>query len=347
MRKLFVFLGVVFMTIGSVASAQEVDRKEILDYIPDVSLDARYGYSHDFGEGLGRFGGNGLFLNLDGKISPRFSYSMNHRIANTEGYDNLGFGNTNWLTLDYEHDYFSITAGKQDIKVGSFEYDAYDLDCYWEMNSSFWNNVSPWQWGLCAGIYPADGHTILLQATNSPFSNPEISNLFAYAAAWQGEWDFYDSYWSVNMWEYQKDEFIKSLNFGNRFYLGDFTIELDYSTRCKALSNAFTEDFTLALTPSYEWEWGRAFAKIGWERISPYTYISPFGETGDDMFIGDNGFYGIGAEFFPLKSYKDIRIHAVWASNTHLTACHYINIGLTWKLNLSEALKRLLNGQKK
>ena len=338
MRKLFVFLGVVFMTIGSAVSAQG---------LPDVSLDARFGYSHDFGERTGRFGGDGLFLNIDGKISPHFSYSMNHRIANSEGDDNLGFGNTNWLTLDYEHDYFSITAGKQDLKVGNFEYDAYDLDCYWEMNSLFWNNVSPWQWGICAGIYPTDGQTLMLQATNSPFSNLDITNLFAYALAWQGEWDFYQSYWSANLWEYQKGSFVKSLNFGNRFYLDGFTIELDYSTRCKDLGKIFTEDFTLALTPSYEWEWGRAFAKVGWDKATENTYIGIHDDLEEELFTGDNVFYGIGAEFFPLKSNKDIRIHAIWASNTQLTACNYINIGLTWKLNLTEAGKRLFNGLKK
>ena len=92
------------MAIGSAVSAQEVDStatmqksswgdaKEITDYIPDVRLDTRFGYSHDFAEGAGRFGGNGLFLDINGKISPHFSYSLNHRLADFEGEDGKDCG---------------------------------------------------------------------------------------------------------------------------------------------------------------------------------------------------------------------------------------------------------------
>ena len=357
MKKLSVFLGVALWAIGSAVGAQEVDStatmqksswgdaKEITDYIPDVRLDTRFGYSHDFAEGAGRFGGNGLFLDINGKISPHFSYSLNHRLAEFEGEDGPGFDNTNWLTLTYENDYIFVTAGKEDIKVGNFEYDAYDLDCYWEMNSQFWNNVNPWQWGLSFGWYPADGQTLLAQFCNSPLSNADIFNKFAYAIAWRGEWDCYESYWSVNLWEFERGRYVKSLNLGNRFYAGDFTFDLDYSARCRDIRNAFTNDFTLLFSPAYEWEWGRAFAKIGWEKISEDTYIGLTDPS--EMDSGHNLFYGAGLEFFPIKSYKDVRLHAVWASNSHLTGGHYLNVGLTWNLNLTEAGKALFNKLKK
>ena len=339
MRKLFVFLGVVFMTIGSVVSAQEVDSMAPLQKSSwDASLDTRFGYSYDFAESAGRFGGNGLFLDINGQLAPNLYCSLNHRLASYEGGDELGFGNTNWLTLTYETDNFFITAGKEDIKVGSFEYDAYDLDCYWEMNSLFWNNISPWQWGASAGWYPAENQTILFQFTNSPFSDMETFNLFAYALAWRGGWDCYESYWSTNLWQYEAGKFVKALNLGNRFYAGDFMFDLDYTTRCTDVKKAFSSDFSLIFTPSYEWEWGRAFCKIGWERVAE----DYFGHE----FIGDNLFYGAGLEIFPIKTYKDVRVHAIWASNSHVTAGHYINIGLTWKFSLTQAAKYLFNKAK-
>ena len=352
MRKLTVFLGVALWAIGSAVSAQEVDstapmqksswgdasESEIIGYIPDVALDSRFGYGHDFAEGTGRFGGNGLFLDLNGKISPHFSYSMNHRLASFDGGDELGFGNTNWLTLTFETEHFSFTAGKDALFVGSYEYDAYDLDSYWEMNSLFWNNISPWQWGVSAGWYPSEGHSILIQACNSPFSHMDFPNLFAYALAWRAEWDCYEPYWSLNMWQYDAHGYVKALNLGNRFYAGDFTFDLDYSTRCTDLKKAFTSDFTILFSPSYEWEWGRAFLKAGWEKVAEDNFGYEY--------IGKNFFYGAGAEFFPVKSYKDVRIHAIWASNSHLTTGHYINVGLTWKLNLTGAAKSLLSRAK-
>ena len=188
MKRFFVFLGVVLATIGSAVRAQEVDstatlqksswgdanEMEVTDYIPDISLDMRGGYAQDFSEGTGRFFGDGLYLDINGTIGSGFSYSINQRIASSYYEDNSGFNGTNWLTLTYENDHIFVTAGKEDIKVGSYEYDAYDLDCYWEMNSLFWNYVNPWQWGVSAGWYPAEGHTLIAQVCNSPFSSTEV-----------------------------------------------------------------------------------------------------------------------------------------------------------------------------
>ena len=349
MRKLFVFLGVVAMTIGSALRAQEVDSTaplqksswgdanecEITEYIPEIRLDARGGYYQDFTDKAGRFCGDGLFLDINGKISPHFSYSLNHRIAGPEGSDALGFGNTNWLLLTFETEHFSISAGKDAIFVGSFEYDAYDLDSYGEMNSMFWNTISPWQWGVSAAWYPAEGQSLSLQCLNSPFSDYETPNLFSYALAWRGEWDFYESYWTANLWQYDTGSYVKALNLGNRFYFGNFTFDLEFATRADQLNGLFKDDITAIFAPSYEWEWGRAFAKYGWERITVDT-------MGYD-FTGDNMFYGLGIEFFPLKGNKDIRIHTAWMSNTNYTECHVLDIGLTWKMNLTEAGRRLFN----
>ena len=61
MKKLFVFLGIVFMAIGSAASAQEVESmvpmqksswgdaktSEFADYIPEISLDMRGSFRID------------------------------------------------------------------------------------------------------------------------------------------------------------------------------------------------------------------------------------------------------------------------------------------------------------
>ena len=334
MKRLFTFLVVVLTMSNIVLRAQDAPNN-CTDYIPEISLDTRFGYSHNFAEGAGRFGGEGLYLNIDGKISPNFSYSLNHRIASFEGMDEPGFGNTNWLNLTYENDFFYVTAGKEDIKVGSFEYDTYDIDSYWEMNSLFWNTFSAWQWGLSAGWYPTDGQTLIAQCTNSPYSTFEQFTLFAYALAWRGEWEHYESYWSANAWEYIRGEFVKSLNLGNRFYAGNLQFDLDCAARTIEWKDAFTSDFTLMFSPSYEWDWGRAIAKVGWEKVTK----DYFGHEWN----GSNVFYGARAEFFPLKDNKDIRLHAMWASNTHLTESHYINIGLTWKMNLTRAGKKLFN----
>ena len=332
MRKLFVFLGVVLMTIGSALRAQEVDStvslqksswgdaKEIIDYIPDIALESRLGYTQNFTGKTGRFGGNGLFLDINGKINSNFSYSLHHRIACFEGTDGLGFDNTDWLFLTYETDRFSITAGKDALFIGNFEYDAADID--------------PWQWGISAAWYPAEAQSLSFQFSNSPLTSWNVGNLFAYALAWRGSWDFYESYWSANLWQYDTNGYVGSINLGNRFYLGDFTVDLEYMSRGLSGKGLFTDDITLHVVPSYEWEWGRAFAKLGWEKINT--------DTMGYEFTGSNLFYGAGLEFFPAKDYKDLRIHAVWGANNY-SGEHILEIGIKWDLNLTEAGKRLFN----
>ena len=350
MKKLLVFLGVVLTTIGSAVRAQEVDstatlqksswgdanEMEVTDYIPDISLDMRGGYAQDFSEGIGRFFGDGLYLDINGTIGSGFSYSINQRIASSYYDDNSGFNGTNWLTLTYEIGDFAFTAGKDGLLVGSFEYDAYDLDTYYDMNSMFYNMLDCWQWGAYATWYPADDHEVSLQVANSPFSYGE-PNLFAYAAAWRGAWDFYESYWTVNLWQTEPKHYVKALNLGNRFYFGDLTFDLEFMTRGAEMKALFTKDFTLLAAPSYNIiDRLRVFGKFGWERTAEDL---PYELAYEECLGSDYLFYGAGLEFFPVKDNSDIRLHAAWAGNNF--GGNRLEIGLTWKMNLTRTAKNL------
>jgi hypothetical protein len=321
MKKLFVFLGIALSAIGSAVSAQEVD--SMADYIPEISLDMRGSYRLGSGYGAGRFSGDDLNIDINGYISPQFSYSFNHRIASSYYGEASGFDATNWLTLTYETGDFAFTAGKDALLMGSFEYDAYDLDAYCEMNSAFYNMFDCWQWGATAAWYPAENHEILFQFANSPYADGEPA-LFSYAAGWRGAWDIYESYWTVNMWQTAPGEYIKSINLGNRFHLGGFTIDLDLCSRADAF-DGLLNDVSLMCSPAYEFgEWGRAFIKAGWERMENEDYYG---------YAGDNIIYGGGFEYFPLKENKDIRLHAVYTHNDYMTG-DLFSIGLTWKMKL-------------
>ena len=134
MKKLFVFLGIVFMAIGSAASAQEVESmvpmqksswgdaetSELADYIPEISLDMRGSFRIDSEHESGRFAGDDLYLDINGYISPNFSYSFNHRIASSYYGKASGFDATNWLTLTNENENFLFTAGKDALIMGIF-----------------------------------------------------------------------------------------------------------------------------------------------------------------------------------------------------------------------------------
>ncbi len=350
MKRFFVFLGVVFSTIGSAVSAQEVDSiaslqksswgdaktEEIINFVPDISLDTRLWCNRDFSQQRGRFSGDGLYLNIDGYISPNLSYSFQQRLASSYYEDNSGFNGTNWLTLTYELGDFALTAGKDALLVGSFEYDAEELDSYFDMNSMFYNMLDCWQWGVSAEWYPADNHSLIFQAANSPFYTEDI-NLFSFALGWRMESEMYESYWTANLWEYGQGRYVKAINLGNRFYFGDFSFDLEYMTRSADIGGMFTDDFTFIFSPSYNFgDWGRLFAKFGWEGSNydiPYELTYAVGE----QYI----FYGLGFEYFPLKENKNLRLHAAWAGN--FWEENYLNIGLKWRFDLTGAVKTLLS----
>ena len=331
MRKLFVFLGIVFMAIGSAASAQEVEStvpmqksswgdaktSEFADYIPEISLDMRGGFRIDSENESGRFAGDDLNIDINGYISPNFSYSFNHRIASSYYGEASGFNATNWLTLTYEGESFSLTVGKDALLMGSFEYDAYDLDAYYEMNSAFYNEFDCWQWGASAAWYPAEDHEIIFQAARSPFCFAD-KEYASFALGWRGAWDWYESYWTANLWQYSDDGFVKAVNLGNRFCFGGFTVDLDLMGRFGELEEPLC-GMTASLAPSYQLgEWGRIFAKAGLDMLED----------------GDNFFCGGGFEYFPLKENKDIRLHAAYTHNPY-TIGNMFSLGLTWKMKLS------------
>ena len=348
MRKLFVFLGIVMMTVGSAVSAQEVDstaplqksswgdanETDIADYIPDIILDTRSGYACSLADGAGEFGATGLYLDINGKISPRLSYSFNHIIA-ANYLEAVGFDATQWLNLTYSIGSFDLTAGKLSTNMGNFEYGADVLDAYFDLNSMVYNMLDCYQWGLQATWNHSDSHSVAFQFTNSPLATG--SNQFAYNLSWRGEWEHYMPYWSVNLWQHDAGRYMKGLNLGNRLNFGGFSCDLEYMVRATDMKRFGKDDFNLILAPSYSFgEWVRIFGKFGWERTAADL---PYDLAYEEYKGGDYLYYGGGVEYFPFKENRDIRLHAFWALNNY--GDNILNIGLRWKIDATSIIKRM------
>ena len=373
MKKLFTFLGAMFVMAGSALWAQEVGSSVPLqtsasqedatledgeDWIPSISLDSRFSYDRVVSGKTAGFGGDGLYLNIDGKISKNFSYSLCHNLFSQRGEDDSVFDNTNWLTLSYDLGNFSFSAGKDALVIGSFEYDAYDIDSYYDMNSLFYNSFSSYQWGVKAmWTNPNESYSIALQVANSPFVYaPKMENLYSYNIGWYESWDWYESIWSINFMEYAPGKYAKMIALGNMFYIGDLSLGLDCVTHGAKFSTVGEDNFTINFMPSYNFsDKVRLFGKVGWECCSnelPYDFWGEY-LTVDEMLEAndeniatlpaflipnkDYWFYGAGVEYFPIDS---VRLHATWASNNY-TSRHTINIGLTWKFDVVKALRNV------
>ncbi len=370
MKKLFTFLGAVLVMAGSALRAQEVYSSAPLqtsvsaedttledgeDWIPSISLDSRFSYDRVVSGKSAGFGGDGLYLNIDGKISKHFSYSLCQKLFSQHGEDDSVFDNTDWLTLTYDVGQFSFTAGKDALTLGSYEYDAYDIDSYFDMNSMFYNSFSSYQWGVKAmWTNRSETTSIAFQVTNSPFVyTPKQENMYSYNLGWYGSWDSYESIWTVNLMEYAPGAFVKVLAVGNMFYWGDFSLGLDCISR--GINFGIEDEVTVNLMPSYEFEKVRLFGKVGWEKSSddlPYDFWGEYLALEDKVaaneecittlpafLVGDKDywFYGLGVEYYPIDS---VRLHAIWASNNY-TSRHTFNIGLTWKFDVVKAIRRI------
>ncbi|MBQ5899758.1 MAG: hypothetical protein IIW87_07645 [Alistipes sp.] len=346
-------------TAGS-SSGEDVNVvEEEDDFIPAISLDSRFSYNR-VSSGSAGFGGDGFYLNIDGKISKHFTYSLSQRLFAAHGEDDSVFDNTDWVTLTYGIGGFSFTAGKDILIVGSYEYDAYDIDSYFDMNSMFYNSFAFSQWSAKAmWTNKSETTSFAFQITNSPFVYvPREENMYSYNLGWYGAWDCYESIWTLNLLEYAPKQFVKMVALGNTFYMGDFSLVIDYIMRGTEVKNLFN-DITLNVMPSYNiGESLRLFGKFGWERISEpldYDFWGEYLDT-DEMILAneetssvmpayliageDYIYYGAGVEYFPLKENKDVRLHAVWTSNNY-TKHHAINVGLTWKFDLVKAAKHI------
>ena len=379
MKRLFTFLGTIVFMVGS-AIAQEVsssvpmsepsfgedgNAQQNVDYVPQISIDSRFGYDRVVSGGPAGFGGDGVYLNIEGKIAKNLSYSLCQRFFSAHGEDDSAFDNTDWLTLSYDVGQFSFTAGKDIVMLGSYEYDAYDIDSYFDMNSMFYNSFSSYQWGVKVAWLPSENSSFAIQVTNSPFSfYPKEDNLYAYNFAWSDDFDFYTSIWSINLFEYEPGKFVKCLALGNMFYIGNLALGLDCITLDTNLKDRNDDQITINFMPSYEFgDRFRLFGKAGWERVGENLSYDLWGEylSTDEMILAneeniytlpaflvagkDYWFYGAGLEYFPLKENKSVRLHAAWASNNY-TKRHSVNIGLTWKFDVVGAIKHIAGRSK-
>lgn len=299
-----------------------------------VRLDARFdGEVTDKESG---FVGRYLKMIVNGEINEKFSYSFRHRLYVDHENPRSFFNATDWANVTYKaNDWFSVTAGKQMICIGTIEYDYAPIDVYFA--SDFWNHVSPFQVGVNAGFKSGANSQFYVQVTNSPFSTEEMQNLYAYNLIWYGRpAGWYSTIWSANMIEYEEGHFINYLALGNKFNFGKGSVDLDYMNRYAGKGTAFFEDFSLHGKIHYNVsECVSIFAKGGYDVNNSQEAQAPFVYDRYVLPGVELGFYGAGVEYFPIKGDRQtLRLHAFWCSNTSNPVPQTFNIGLRWQMAL-------------
>lgn len=334
MRRVIIAIVLAFLFLPKFLLSQ--------DTFPTARLkfDTRFDFTsivptQDNSSTLSSFDGRYLNILLEGEISDKFSYNYRQRMILDSKFDYQSFFNaTDWMYLSYKiNKKFSFSAGKQIVAIGGFEYDAAPIDLYFWSN--FWNNVICYQIGGTVSYKTTDEkHTIGLQVTNSPFATQTLQSIYSYNLIWYGNFNGFNSIYSLNRIEVEKDNFINYITLGNKFSINNLSIEVDLMDRFFDQQSKPLSDYSVIGNVKYAVNNKiKLFVKTGYDqnkaqKPADLFIYDRFVEPGTEYF-----FYGLGAEYYPLGS-KDVRIHAAWATNNDQLQNHTFNIGVRWQMNI-------------
>ena len=339
--------------------AQEVkDDSRIPDFIVTPRFDVNpYAPTHKNGYKGFDFGNSSLYTFLDGSAG-NFSYSFaGHWFSsdldstkslyeNAFRSDDVDF--IDWLTLSYSVGQFTFTAGKDMLSIGTWELDYYDVDVHTSLVSPLWHKLAIYQWGGNIEYTTKDeSSTLRFQFGTSPFGErPFASKLFTYSLYWTGEYGCFSPIWSANFMEYEQGRFASLIALGNAFYLGNFTLEVDYMNRATTIKSFFNQEFSVGAQLLYNHnDKVEIFAKGGYDRYNNSDIFGYEYETPDDIWYipTDNSlcpnywYVGGGVHYFPLRDSRDLRLQAV-ATYNNFAKSMSITVGATYHFNLTKTI---------
>ena len=325
-------LSICFAAISALCFAQ--NNEFSLKFNTRADFDYEYFDNNNINDRVG-FAGKFLNIMLDGKINDKFEYHWRQRLNRTNFTSNF-FEATDWAYLSYHiNNNLTLSAGKQVVAIGGFEYDYAPIDVYFY--SDFCNIMpSCYEFGTSLTWALNQKQALTFQISNSIFKQQPFDGLLAYNLLWNGNiTDSWKTLYSLNLIEFRKNQYVNYVALGNQFYLGDFVIDLDYTNRY--VNGMFFDDFTIVSQVKYQMPKLNVFAKFSYDRNNIDLNLEyPYGDywtmtvaPGTDYML-----YGAGVEYFPITNSKDVRLHAIISSNNREPANLFLNAGITWNMKL-------------
>ena len=313
--------------------------------VEQLTVEGRGDYQREYVDGHtleNRSGFKGKYFNLrmSGQITDRLSYSLRQRF-NRAALDASFFNATDWFYLNYQlSDYWTLSAGKQVVDIGGYEYDNPPIDLYF--CSEYWNHTPCYAWGVSIASQVGKNDLLRFQICESidrQFEVVKHLDLYSYNLMWYGKHGPWSTKWSVNLFEWDKGKFMNYIALGNEFQFSkQVSLELDYMNRAAAHQTFFFKDCSVMSQLNYQpSDYVKFFAKATYDVNqtdipADYTVIS-----GTEMTR-----VGAGVEYFPLGDQR-LRLHATycysWGNNPNpepvqLDKHSVVDMGVTWRLNI-------------
>lgn len=255
--------------------------------------------------------GDYLFLSLYGNINDRLSYNWRQRV-NSKITRNDIFEATDWIYIDYKlTKNWTVSAGKQVIMVGSWEYDRNPIDIY--TPSEYWNNVAPFKFGASIAYTTTSGNDrFLVQASESMYNEPTHHDLMGYSLYWAGKHGILSTQYSVNLMEYAPSRYISFIGLGNRLDVNNASLELDFINRAASHQTYLFKDCSVIARLDY-----RIIPELAIYGKLAYD-VNKSGMEADKSVTNGTELttYGGGLEYYPMKGKPDLRVNLSIAHTT-------------------------------
>ncbi|WP_163264162.1 porin [Dysgonomonas sp. 216] len=357
MKKLFAIICII--SVNFQLQAQHHESENILekliwgDKMLNIMLDTRVDLQSEISNGdvdNAGFRGQTFRVWFAGEVIPGIRYRVRHRFNKPQTplvRDNYSSATDQaWLAFDIGNKW-TITAGKQSMQLGTFEYDYNGADIY--QSTMVNGDIDMYKTGVNVA-YKFAAQTLNLQVVNSDspqFASEEYKNkAFSLNVLWQG--NLLDkklrTRWGYGAFQHEKTKFYNWLTLGTQLNLGKFTTELDYFLGSRnmdysaivnntELGSRYVRDQSTALNIKYNFGKWKPLVKTTWNQRYDKDYDS-------------NAYESIGIqaaiEFYPFTQsvVKDLRFHAAYAySNTNFQGefnnlnnkdTHLVLIGTRW-----------------
>lgn len=353
-----------------------------------LGVEARFDYLNEAVAGVQNYDASGFKvryfnIRMDGQITPKFTYSWRQRFNKVNSAADF-VNNTDWLHLTYRpNQNWAISAGKQVVMIGGWEYDRAPIDVYY--CSEYWNNVNCFQLGASVAFTTNEGNdTLTFQVCQSPYDttsmnfepvyddegsivgSARLGKLYAYNLFWMGQHGFYTALHSLNFSEYQPGKFDAYVVLGNQFKFGDATIQLDLMNRGTSARELLFDNFSIMGEIDYLIaDRVNIFAKVTYDKVgNDYSSIPAIVDADGNELYATRGLFlfpgtemtrfGGGVEYYPLgaKGNRDLRLHAAYVYNmgnntnpggTAVNKGSFFTVGLTWKIDVIDGITSLID----
>lgn len=323
---------------------------DMLNVMLDTRFDAQYRSGLEDGRELG-FKGHTLKLWLEGEVVPGIRYRVRHRLNKPQDSmrDNLsGATDHAWIAFDFgKRKQWTITAGKQSVQLGTFEYDYNPADIY--LGTMVYDDVDGYKVGLNAA-YRFMGQTFNLQLFNSDesqFASYEYRNkALAGSFLWEGNMldGMVKTRWAYTLFQHSSSKYYSWITTGVQLNTGMLTTELDYyiGDRNMDYSSVVSGASNLSLVRDQS---ASANFKLWLGKWHPSVKVTWNKRHDKDIHKDAYDNWGVQTafEYYPFMGHKfvsDLRFHVAYAYNdtsykgpwSHMSNHdqHLLILGMRW-----------------